>query len=302
MKKKSKAPIIIIIVLIALGAGGMWLFKKNLDNIRSAIATPQEAVAFRGSIDSTVNGAGVIGIDQSLEIKIPSEIKVSEIMFSVGDRVSPGDILAVLDKGSITSAIVDVQSELDDVTDELKKTNLTDYQREEYENRQTELEDKKTLLLAYYENPILVSGFEGIISEIPTIETNNGTQGVDISSLDIRSLLPVSRDLSPRGETFVKAEGEEATPVIITEFPGFDDIVPVAGDSPESEMDGEEYDGVIFWTPLNDPFSYDTVYTANVVLTPAAGYCFDGNVLPEIDGCEVTGALESTTGCLMLEM
>ncbi|MBO4242586.1 MAG: HlyD family efflux transporter periplasmic adaptor subunit [Clostridiales bacterium] len=293
MKKKKTPVIITVIVLIVLGvAGGLALLRKQMDNIAKNMARPAEVQVEKGSIEKTIDGFGSVGVAENVEIKIPSEIKVSEVEFQVGDQISEGDIIAVLDTASITSAIIDVQDELDDVTEELKKTDLTEYEKEELETRQTELEDKKALLLAYYENPYLAAGFEGIVSEVPAIDQSSSSSS-SLSGIDISSILPVSCDLTSREEEILKADNDNVTE--ISDIDDLDLAAPVAGADPQTSIDSEDgYSGIVFWSPtVSGKFLNGTVYTAIVVLTPDTGYAFASDIDPEIDGAQVETELEN---------
>ena len=283
--------IIIVIVVIALIiAGGLALLKKQMSNIANAMARPAEVTVEKGDIESTINGFGNIGVAENVEIKIPSEIHVSEVEFQAGDQIHQGDIIAVLDTASITSAIIDVQDELDDIEEELKASDLTEYEKEELETRQADLEDRKTLLLAYYENPYLAAGFDGIVTEVPALDQSSSSSSLD--GLDLSSILPVSADLTGREEDPLKADNEGTTE--ITELDDLDLAAPVAGADPQTSIDSDDgYSGLVFWNPtVSGKFLNDTVYTAMVVLTPDTGYSFASDIDVEIEGAEVETVLE----------
>ena len=292
MKKKKTPVIITVIVVIALLiAGGLALLKKQMENIASAMAKPEEVTVEKGSIESTIYGFGTIGVAENVEIKIPSEIKVSEVVFRVGDQIHEGDIIAILDTASITSAIIDVQNELDDIEEELKATDLTEYEKEELENRQEELENRKTLLLAYYENPNLAAGFDGIVTDVPVIDQSSSSSSLD--GIDLSSILPISADLTGRDEELLKADNDGSTE--ISDIDDLDLTAPVAGADPQTSIDSDDgYSGLVFWSPtVSGKFLNDTVYTAIVVLTPDTGYSFASDIDPEIDGAEVESELEN---------
>lgn len=292
MKKKKTPVIITVIVVIALLiAGGLALLKKQMENIASTMAKPAEVTVEKGSIESTISGFGTIGVAENVEIKIPSEIKVSEVVFRVGDQIHEGDVIAILDTASITSAIIDVQNELDDIEEELKATDLTEYETEELENRQEELENRKTLLLAYYENPNLAAGFDGIVTDVPVIDQSSSSSSLD--GIDLSSILPVSADLTGRDEELLKADNDGSTE--ISDIDDLDLTAPVAGADPQTSIDSDDgYSGLVFWNPtVSGKFLNDTVYTAIVVLTPDTGYSFASDIDPEIDGAEVESELEN---------
>ena len=56
-----------------------------------------------------------------------------------------------------------------------------------------------------------------------------------------------------------------------------DVLIPVRGEIPiATEIDTAQYTGSISWSPADNPFSAETVYTANIVLTAKAGFTLNG--------------------------
>ena len=75
-----------------------------------------------------------------------------------------------------------------------------------------------------------------------------------------------------------------------------DVTAPEVGGKPQHTVaDGEHYTASISWSPADDPFDFNTAYTATVTLTPENGnYTFDGTEIPagwEASYDEETGVL-----------
>lgn len=64
---------------------------------------------------------------------------------------------------------------------------------------------------------------------------------------------------------------------------------PVTGEKPQAEIQAtDEYTGTITWNCSTEAFLEKTVYTATIKLTAKEGYVFSGNILPEIQGADVS--------------
>ncbi len=66
-----------------------------------------------------------------------------------------------------------------------------------------------------------------------------------------------------------------------------DVTAPAVGETPQDTVaDGDGYTAVISWEPDENPFDYNTVYIATIILTPDSNHVFDGNTTA--DGFAVT--------------
>ncbi|WP_050642451.1 MULTISPECIES: HlyD family efflux transporter periplasmic adaptor subunit [Clostridia] len=65
---------------------------------------------------------------------------------------------------------------------------------------------------------------------------------------------------------------------------------PVTGEKPQTEIPStDQYTGTISWNCSTETFLEKTVYTATIKLTAKEGYVFSANILPEIQGADVSG-------------
>jgi uncharacterized repeat protein (TIGR02543 family) len=70
-------------------------------------------------------------------------------------------------------------------------------------------------------------------------------------------------------------EEEPDTTVTIAAIPGV--TAPVAGKTPVAAItETDQYTGTVSWSPVDNPFEYETAYTATITLTPKTGYTFTG--------------------------
>ena len=296
-KKKSSAAkivIIVIVIVVLIGAGGLFLLSKYFQNIAKNMTLPASAVVERGSISRSVDGSGALTVADKVEIKVPSEITVSEKLVSEGDIVHRGDVIATIDKSSVTSNIVSLQSDLDSVKQQLKdakKNKLTEYQIEELQTKQANIETRLALMMLYYENPVVIATEDGIVYGKSEEQSSSlDESGIDLSGIDVSQYLSADNiedavmDAGP-----VKAEeipsGEDE---IITDLDDFDVEIPVTGENPQATIaETDTYTGEIAWftgeTPVTGPFEGSTAYKALIVLTPKEGYAFSEESTPDID-------------------
>lgn len=130
LKKKIYIGTAAVLAAVSAGGGIVWRLKaaqKPSGIEKTAQATETEARL--GSISNTIVGTGNLETDTAASLKIPSGITVSELKVESGDHVSKGDVLAVVDKTSVYTAMEDVQeniSALDEQIAELQEESEED--------------------------------------------------------------------------------------------------------------------------------------------------------------------------------
>lgn len=72
-----------------------------------------------GKIITSLHGGGTLTAQDAVEVNLPSGVKITEFLVSNGDTVSEGDPLAVVDRVSLMSAIIQVQDTLDYLVEEM---------------------------------------------------------------------------------------------------------------------------------------------------------------------------------------
>lgn len=109
-------------------------------------------------------------------------LEADTIIVSVGEQVSKGQILARLNKNSVLSTLVTVQSQLDSVEDSLDDDTLTSLETEELEEEKEELKELKSELKKYRKNPVIKATTNGIIGNIGITEKNGDSSITNDSS------------------------------------------------------------------------------------------------------------------------
>ncbi len=304
-KNKTLRVLIIVGVILAVIIGGVVLLARKFRDIARQMMMPSQAVVTVGSISKKVDGAGNITVADSIELKIPSEITIGEKLAKAGDTVHKGDIVATVNKDSVTSAIVKLQNELDQVKQSLKnkkKDKLTDFQIEELETRKTSLESRIELMMVYYNNPVVVAPEDGIVYS--NEEQAGGSLADKVNIGDYAKYLSSDGQGSPLKITSpVKAADGDT---VITDFGDLSVEVPVKGNTPQTAITGNEmYSGEILWACDGSSdevteFVPGTQYSAMIVLTPGAGYVFSTEYVPVITGIEGDAQITIVDGKMVI--
>ena len=121
-KQKWRIPVIIIAVVLALLILPQLLFPAapGGTSAPAAASNLRSATAEMGSITTSVSGSGTLISADAEDITIPSGVEIDTVFVSAGDQVHKGDLLATVDRDSVLTALADVQSQLDDLDEQLK--------------------------------------------------------------------------------------------------------------------------------------------------------------------------------------
>lgn len=84
-----KTKIVILILVILIGAGAVWKFKKSKPKIPEFSTVSAE----RGDIRVTVLATGIVQPQNRLEIKVPISGRLEELLVTEGQSVRKGEIL-----------------------------------------------------------------------------------------------------------------------------------------------------------------------------------------------------------------
>ena len=125
-KKDSKKRMIRIIVIAAavtavLTAVVLILKAKVAEEYGSGSQTQiQTGTASLGSISMTVSGSGNLTDEDAEKIELPASVEIEEVCVEAGDTVEKGDLLAKVDMPSVVSSMSDLQSEMDELDEQIK--------------------------------------------------------------------------------------------------------------------------------------------------------------------------------------
>ncbi|MFZ5921013.1 MAG: efflux RND transporter periplasmic adaptor subunit [Chloroflexota bacterium] len=102
----------LLIVLLVLAVAAAAFFYLRQSNTASAAAQWQTAKIETGNLVATVGATGTVRPNQTAVIVWQSSGTVEDVSVKVGDRVSDGDVLAALEKTSLSQNIILAEADL----------------------------------------------------------------------------------------------------------------------------------------------------------------------------------------------
>lgn len=99
-------------IILAVVVAGVLTYRVLAARASSTTASVQTATVTRGTITSAISAAGTVRSNQSATISWQTSGKVGTINVKIGDLVQVNDELASLDPNSITSSIIQAQTDL----------------------------------------------------------------------------------------------------------------------------------------------------------------------------------------------
>jgi HlyD family secretion protein len=112
-KMKVLRPILILLLIAGLGAGGYYGYERYQAVQASAKQASYQTVALaRGELTGTVGGTGTVHANQTAVLAWQTSGSVSEVKAALDDTIKNGDILAVLDKTSLTQNVILAEADL----------------------------------------------------------------------------------------------------------------------------------------------------------------------------------------------
>ena len=311
--KKRKNRIIAVTICFALGSA-VFAVSLRINSVRAQEASAsviQSAAVTKGSISNTIDASGNLEVSETIDITVPTGIKVDEIKAESGEEVTEGQTLAKLNKTSVTRLLVEVKDSLESIEDELDDSNLSSLEKEQLNGEKAELEETEELLTSLYKKPVITASVSGIIGAVnisENSETSNNTASSDSgssagqnsnstsqmsaeSTSGDRALLFLTADISAdtsddteSNPNHAEDNSDEPSQLkTVTDYSALSIQAPVTGASPQKNIpETSMYTGTISWDLNGGVFQGGTVYTATIVLTAKNGYTFSEKNLPII--------------------
>ncbi len=315
--KKKSFWIVCIAVIVSVSAGGFFVSARmKMKKVNGMISEAQSITVEKGTISNTVEGSGNLEAAETVGITVPTGLKAEEILVESGDQVVAGQTLAILNKASVTSALVDVENSLEEISSKRKKGGLTSLEKEELSEQQEELEEMEGKLTALRENPVITAAVDGIVGDISITEDSEITQGVSsgnstssgstssaqanakqmtyqeasekTSSGNAGKLLFLTANIGTKEERAENTEQKEDTQLkVIKDYSKLTIQAPVTGEIPQKTItETSTYTGVVTWNCNAETFQPASEYTAVIVLNAKSGYMFSEEHLPDIVNAE----------------
>jgi HlyD family secretion protein len=142
MKRKT---VITLVIIAAVLVGGFFIFRSIRNANAAASQEYQTAVVERGNLTAIVGATGTVRANQSAVLAWQTSGQVGAINVKLDEPVKKGQVLATLDKGSLSQTIILAEADLVNAQralDELKNSNSAAAQAEiTLINARTALED-----------------------------------------------------------------------------------------------------------------------------------------------------------------
>lgn len=120
-RKRKKWPIAVGVVA-AIAVVGLVVIPSVRPSMGMAATAYRQYDVQPGSIVNTVVGSGTLEYGDAVDIKIPTGIKIDEVLVEEGDHVQSGQTLATIDMTSVQTKLADVQEQLNDLDGEINDT------------------------------------------------------------------------------------------------------------------------------------------------------------------------------------
>lgn len=226
-RKRIRTVIVILAVLAVVLIAGVSVLRAQ---VREQFVTSKEEIlsaqAQRGSISTVVSGSGVLLNVDTETISVPDGVEVTEILVEYGDSVEEGDLLAAADMASVRTAMSELQSEIEDLDDEITSAegdSVSSYVSAGVPGRVKILYGEKGMLV---EDAMVDHGGLAVISL-------DGYMAVDLETEALAEGDAVTVTLSDGEETDGTVEsvvGDTATILVTDDGPEYDEEVTVTAE------------------------------------------------------------------------
>ena len=113
--------LIVIVAVIILGIMAVSSLRKKVEERFGSFDA--EVLAYEvktGTINTVVSGSGTLTEDDLEQVKVPAGVEIMEIIPERNDAVSKGDVLATVDMASVMTALAEIQTELDELDEQIQ--------------------------------------------------------------------------------------------------------------------------------------------------------------------------------------
>ena len=120
-KKRIIRTVLIIVILLAvvLVTGTFVLQKRVREKFNTNRTGVLSHTVAPGSISTVVTGSGTIQNVDTETVAIPTGVELTEILIDYGDVVATGEVIAIVDMGTVHSAISELQTAIEDLDKQL---------------------------------------------------------------------------------------------------------------------------------------------------------------------------------------
>lgn len=108
------------LALLVLTLTVMPLVAKNDVEEDGPVASVLSGTVEKGSITTALKGGGNLSAENAEDVTIPSSVKITEFLVKNGDEVKEGDAVALVDKVSVMTAIVEVTETMEYLQEQIE--------------------------------------------------------------------------------------------------------------------------------------------------------------------------------------
>ncbi|MBR6500511.1 MAG: HlyD family efflux transporter periplasmic adaptor subunit, partial [Firmicutes bacterium] len=122
-KRKIVRTVLIIVAVLALVliVGTSILQRRVREKFAFDEVDVKSYSASTGTISTVVSGSGILQNVDTESVGIPSGVEVTEILVKYGDAVETGDLIAVVDMGTVRGAMADLQTSIEDLDEQISE-------------------------------------------------------------------------------------------------------------------------------------------------------------------------------------
>lgn len=120
-KRIRRAAIVVGVLAMVLVAAVLILRRQVRENFAMDETEVLSAAVERGTISTVVSGSGMLENVDTETVTLPEGVELTEILAQFGESYQEGELLATADMSSVRSAMSTLQSEIDQLDDEISQ-------------------------------------------------------------------------------------------------------------------------------------------------------------------------------------
>ncbi len=121
-KRQRKVALIVLLLIIGIAAGGYLVLVPREKSYH--LSTWDSAAVMRGDLPRVIQASGTVTIPEQMTIVNPEEGYAAGLFVEVGETVSDGELLAIIDVPDLEDQLYDLQLDLEDKQKQIQRTEV----------------------------------------------------------------------------------------------------------------------------------------------------------------------------------
>lgn len=121
-KRQRKVALIVLLLIIGIAAGGYLVLVPREKSYH--LGTWDSAAVMRGDLPRVIQASGTVTIPEQMTIVNPEEGYAAGLFVEVGETVSDGELLAIIDVPDLEAQLYDLQLDLEDKQKQIRRTEV----------------------------------------------------------------------------------------------------------------------------------------------------------------------------------